>query len=176
MLAELPPPNGYRRHEVFFTRSARFLRGRPRSRVRLALKGAEYAPSVRRLRRKLRELEPDVLHVQWLGIPRYDLRWLEEAASMRPVVFTAHDVLPRRTAEKVDLWRRVFATVDRVVVHGGAAVGQLEELGVAPERIVRIPHPVFAPPPGVEVRPPEGATLLFFGLLRDSKGLDVLLR
>ena len=27
--AELPPPNGYRQHDVFFTRSARFLRGNP---------------------------------------------------------------------------------------------------------------------------------------------------
>ena len=176
LLADLPPPDGYRRHEVFFTRSARFLRGRPRSRARFVLKGAEYGPSVRRLRRKLRELHPDVLHVQWLGLPRYDLRWLEEAARERPVVFTAHDVLPRRTAEKVELWRRVFAAVDRVVAHGEQAVEQLAALGVDRDRIVRIPHPVFEPPPGHELGPPTGETLLFFGLLRASKGLDVLLR
>jgi glycosyltransferase involved in cell wall biosynthesis len=176
LLTDLPPPDGYRRHEVFFTRSARFLRGRPRSRLRLALKGAEYGPSVRRLRRKLRELDPDVLHVQWLGLPRYDLRWLEEAARARPVVFTAHDVLPRRTEGKVELWRRVFAAVDRVVVHGEGAVERLEALGVDRERVVRIPHPVFEPPAGHEPGPPAGTTLLFFGLLRASKGLDILLR
>lgn len=176
LLADLPPPDGYRRHEVFFTRSARLLHGRPRSRFRLALKGAEYGPSVRRLRRKLRELDPDLLHVQWLGLPRYDLRWLEEAARARPVVFTAHDVLPRRTAEKTELWKRVFATVDRVVVHGEQAVEQLAALGVERERIVRIPHPVFEPPPGQEPGPPSGTTLLFFGLLKVSKGMDVLLR
>jgi hypothetical protein len=56
--------------------------------------------------------------VQWLGLPRYDLRWLRSAVRERPVVFTAHDVFPRRTASKVDLWRQVFETVDRVIVHG----------------------------------------------------------
>ncbi len=176
LLADLPPPAGYRSHEVFFTQSARFLRSRPRSRLRLLLKGAEYGPSVRRLRRKIRELDPDVLHVQWLGLPRYDLRWLEEAARERPVVFTAHDVLPRRTAEKTELWRRVFATVNRVVVHGEQAVAQLADLGIDRDRVLRIPHPVFEPPAGREPGPPEGATLLFFGLLRASKGLDLLLR
>jgi glycosyltransferase involved in cell wall biosynthesis len=176
LLAELPPPDGYRRHEIFFTRSARFLRGRPRSRLRFALKGAEYPASVRRLRQKLAELDPDILHVQWLGLPRYDLRWLEEATRARPVVFTAHDVLPRRTAEKTELWQRIFATVDRVVVHGEQAVEQLEALGIERERIIRIPHPVFEPPPGQEPGPPSGTTLLFFGLLKASKGLDVILR
>lgn len=176
LLGELPPPDGYRTHEIFFTRSARFLRDRPRSRLRFLLKGAEYLPSARRLRRTIRELDPDVLHIQWLGIPGYDLRWLEATARERPVVFTAHDVLPRRTAAKIELWQRVFAAVDRIVVHGERAVEELTALGVERERIVRIPHPVFPPPPGREPRPPSGETLLFFGLLRDSKGLDVLVR
>ena len=59
-----------------------------------------------------------------------------------------------------------------MVVHSQRGVGQLEKLGV--QALVRIPHPVFeaANPPG----PPHGRTLLFFGLLRDYKGLDVLIR
>ena len=47
--AELPPPDGYRQHDVFFTRSARLLRGNPRSRLRFLSKGLEYVPSARRL-------------------------------------------------------------------------------------------------------------------------------
>jgi glycosyltransferase involved in cell wall biosynthesis len=172
--AELPPPNGYRQHDVFFTRSGRMLRGNPRSRLRFLAKGLEYVPSARRLAKEIVRIDPDVLHVQWLGLPRYDLRWLEAVQRDRPVVFTAHDVLPRRTADKVDLWRRVFRTVDRVVVHGAGAVEQLEALGVDRERIVRIPHPVFTP--SREIRPPHGSTLLFFGLIRASKGLDLLVK
>ncbi len=174
LFAELPPPDGYRQHDVFFTRSARVLRGNPRSRLRFLVKGLEYLPSARRLQKEIARLDPDVLHVQWLGLPRYDLRWLEAAQRERPVVFTAHDVLPRRTADKLDLWRRVFSTVDRVVVHGAGAVEQLTELGVDRAKVVRIPHPVFTP--AREIAPPHGHTLLFFGLIRRSKGLDLLIR
>ncbi len=172
--AELPPPNGFRQHDVFFTRSARLLRGNPRSRLRILSKGLEYVPSARRMTKEIARIDPDVLHVQWLGLPRYDLRWLRAVQRERPVVFTAHDVLPRRTADKVDLWRRVFSTVDRVVVHGAGAVEQLAELGVDRGRIVRIPHPVFEP--ARKIGPPQGSTLLFFGLIRRSKGLDLLIR
>jgi glycosyltransferase involved in cell wall biosynthesis len=138
------------------------------------VKGLEYVPSARRLQKEISRLDPDVLHVQWLGLPRYDLRWLEAAKRERPVVFTAHDVLPRRTADKLDLWRRVFSKVDRVVVHGAGAVEQLAALGVDRGKVVRIPHPVFTP--SREIGPPHGHTLLFFGLIRRSKGLDLLIR
>ncbi len=39
LFTELPPPDGYRQHDVFFTRSARLLRGKPRSRLRFLAKG-----------------------------------------------------------------------------------------------------------------------------------------
>jgi glycosyltransferase involved in cell wall biosynthesis len=172
--ADLPEPNGYRQHDVFFRHSGRLLRGNPRSRLRFLTKGLEYVPSARRLQKEIARSNPDVLHVQWLGLPRYDLRWLTAVQRERPVVFTAHDVLPRRTADKLDLWREVFRTVDRVVVHGAGAVGRLVDLGIERDRIVRIPHPIFEPTR--EIGPPQGSTLLFFGLIRRSKGLDLLIR
>jgi glycosyltransferase involved in cell wall biosynthesis len=172
---EPPRPEGYRVHELFFTASARLLRGRPRSRLRVLVKGLEYGPNLRRLRRAIRAVDPDVLHVQWLGLPQLDVRWLRSVARERSVVFTAHDVLPRRTEDKRELWLRIFRAVDRVVVHGEGAVEQLVELGLDRGRIVRIPHPVFDAPAGAEISPPRGRTLLFFGLIRRSKGLDLLL-
>jgi glycosyltransferase involved in cell wall biosynthesis len=173
-----PPPaaNGYTHREVFFTASARVLARVPRSRIRLAVKGLEYLPNVTRLKRTIRELDPDVLHVQWLGVPQLDRRWVRDAAAARPVVFTAHDVLPKRTEHRDDLWREIFGLVDRVVVHGSGAVERLVALGVDRERIARIPHPLFAAASETEIRPPRGSTLLHFGLLRSSKGLDVLLK
>ena len=42
------------------------------------------------------------------------------------------------------------------------------------EKLVRIQHPVFES--GLEAAPPSGRTILFFGLIREYKGLDVLLR
>ena len=66
----------------------------------------------------------------------------------------------------------MLETAERVVVHSQRGVEQLVELGLGRERIARIPHPVFVAEP---LPPPKGRTLLFFGLIRDYKGLDVLL-
>jgi glycosyltransferase involved in cell wall biosynthesis len=140
------------------------------------VKGAEYPLSVRRAERLLHRLGPDVVHVQWLPSPRFDVRWLGRVVGRFPTVFTAHDVFTRRP-RSAEAWGAALGLVDRVVVHSDRAVEQLEEIGVARRRLVRILHPVFtggdAP---AESGEPAGRTLLFFGLVRHYKGLDVLLR
>ena len=74
--------------------------------------------------------KPDVIHVQWLGAPEAD-RWLFRPRS--PAVFTAHDIIPRRTLSKTALWRALFDRFERVVVHSERGRGQLVDFGV-PDR------------------------------------------
>ena len=162
---DAPEPEGYRREELFLPLSTRVLRSRPRSRARLALKGIEYVPSAWRLLRRIRELDPDVVHLQWLPRPELDVRWLGRVE--RPTVLTAHDVVPRRE-RALPAWREALGLVDRVIVHSQRAVEELREFNPA---LIR--HPVFE---GAHLGPPQGKTLLFFGLIREYKGLDVLLR
>jgi glycosyltransferase involved in cell wall biosynthesis len=157
-----PEPDGYRRLELFYPLSTRLFR---RSRVRLPLKLAEHPLGMARLARRAR----DVLHLQWLALPQLD-RFL--LPTQTPAVFTAHDLLPRRTASNVALWRSLYGRFDRIVVHSERGRATLAELGVAAERLRVIPHPVFrsAPP-----RHDDGRTLLFFGILRRYRGIgDVL--
>jgi glycosyltransferase involved in cell wall biosynthesis len=168
-------PDGYTRHETFLPVSGRVLRRWPRSRVRRLVKGAEYVPSLELSLRRLRRVRPEIVHAQWLGAPRYDVRWLGRLVSRYPTLLTAHDVLARR-AENARAWGEALGLVDRVVVHSDRAVAQLAELGVNRDRLVRITHPVFDGPPSEDLREPNGTTLLFFGLLRGYKGVDVLLR
>jgi glycogen(starch) synthase len=80
-------------------------------------------------------------------------------------VFTAHDLLPRRTASKRDLWRRLLGRFDRVVVHSTRGQEALRELGVD---ATVIPHPVY---PSSAQRADDGHTLLSLGVLRPYKGL-----
>ena len=117
-----PSPDGYVREDVYLTRSSRLLMGRKRTRAHAVLKGLEYPPSALLATRRIAALAPDVLHVQWLGFPRFDLFWLRRVADDRPTVITAHEVLPPRTANQVDAWLDVFATVDRVVYVASPAV------------------------------------------------------
>src|SRR6266705_189225 len=80
-------------------------------------------------------------------------------------VFTAHDLLPRRTARKQGLWRELLSRFDRVVVHSERGRESLTELGV--DAMV-IPHPVFRSDPE---RADDGRTLLALGTIRPYKGI-----
>jgi glycosyltransferase involved in cell wall biosynthesis len=88
-------------------------------------------------------------------------------------VLTAHDVLARRKRNAA-AWSEALALAARVIVQSERAIEQLVAAGVPREKLVRIQHPVFES--GVEATPPSGRTILFFGLIRQYKGLDVLLR
>jgi glycosyltransferase involved in cell wall biosynthesis len=171
-----PAPDGYRRQEVFLPLSGKLLRRSPRSRLRFVVKGVEYVPSVIRLVRGVNALRPAVVHLQWLALPRYDLRWLARLRGNRPLVFTAHNVLPHEGEADPAERRRFYSVFDRIVVHTRAGAEQLARFGVPPERIICIPHGTFDEGPGASIEPPSGRTLLFFGLIRRYKGLDTLVQ
>jgi glycosyltransferase involved in cell wall biosynthesis len=171
-----PEPDGYVRRELFLPLSGKLLRRSPRSPLRYVLKGVEYPPSVLRLRRGIAAFGPDVVHVQWLPRPRIDLRWVQRLRRDRPVVLTAHNVLPHEGEADAEERRRLYTAFDRVVVHTRKGAEQLEAFGVPPEQVVRIPHGTFNAPPTESIEPPRGRTLLFYGLIRRYKGLDVLVR
>ncbi len=150
----LPDPDGYRRSERFYPLSSRLFK---RSRLRLPLKAAEHVGVLG----SLALATPDVIHLQWLALPQADVRLRFRA----PSVFTAHDLLPRRTASRRDLWQRLLARFDRVVVHTDRGRETLADLGVD-ARV--IPHPVY---PSAATRADDGRTLLSLGVIRPYKGL-----
>jgi glycosyltransferase involved in cell wall biosynthesis len=153
-----PEPDGYRRRELFYPLSSRVF---GRSPLRLPLKVAEHPLGLAGLRR----LPADVLHMQWLPAPELDAFMFRPHL---PAVFTAHDLLPRRTAHRTELWRKLFARFQRIVVHSENGKETLAELGVEPERLRVIPHPVF---PSKPERRDDGRTVLAFGMIRPYKGL-----
>jgi glycosyltransferase involved in cell wall biosynthesis len=153
-----PVPDGYRRTEAFYPVSSRLFR---RSALRIPLKLLEHPFGLLRLRRT----PADIVHVQWLAAPPLDARLLRLAA---PAVFTAHDLLPRRTAKRRDLWRRLLGRFEGIVVHSEHGRRVLADLGVAEANLHVIPHPVFRSSPP---RADDGRTLLSLGVIRPYKGL-----
>jgi glycosyltransferase involved in cell wall biosynthesis len=150
----MPAPKGYRRQERFYPITSRVF---GRSALRLPLKAVEHLGVLA----ELAALRPDVLHVQWLALPQLD-------ATLRfrsPSVFTAHDLLPRRTAGRTDLWRKLLHKFDAVVVHTEHGQRTLSELGIDAHVI---PHPVY---PSTAQRADDGQTLLALGMIRPYKGL-----
>ncbi len=155
---EVQTPAGYSAREWFYPLSSRMGSSRPR----LVVKALEHPVGMA----QLATLRPDVLHVQWFGAPEAD-RWLFRPRS--PVVYTAHDVIPRRTASKTTLWRTLFSRVDRVVVHSERARTALAAFGLDPEQMRVIPHPAFR---SDIARTDDGRTALALGLIRPYKGTE----
>ena len=166
-----PPPQGYRRTEGFY-------RVRPGS---AAAKALQHPLDMSRLARRLRRAARGVVHFQWLPIPALDRHLVR--AFPRPVVLTAHDVLPREVRRGGGAGSRaLLRAVDAVVVHSDAGRSRLvAEAGVDPTRIHVIPHgafehlavPASGTPPALEGL--DGRrVVLFFGLVRPYKGVDLL--
>jgi glycosyltransferase involved in cell wall biosynthesis len=169
-------PEGYLRRELFY----RAALGAPGGRLRMACKLAQHVPDMLRYRHVARAA--DVVHFQWLPVQHLDGRLLPGG---RPLVLTAHDVLPREPRPgQLAAQRRLYERFDAIVVHSEhGRLRLVDELGAERDRVHVIPHGVFthlaerpadapAPPPPFETDKP---VVLMFGLMRPYKGIDVLL-
>jgi len=174
----VPPPDGYERVERFYRRGAAAAPGSGR---RFAAKIAQQVPDMLRYARSAAP-RADVVHFQWLTVQPVDVHLLPRG---RPLVLTAHDVLPREPRRgQLAAQRRLYERVDAVVVHSEHGRARLvEALGVAPQRVHVIAHGAFehlTHVAGERPLPPRLAgvrkrVVLCFGLLRPYKGVDVLL-
>ncbi len=185
-----PVPVGYERRELFYRLAHRGAASGRRSRSSQALKLLEHVPDMLRYRRAARAA--DVVHFQWLTVQPLDVHLLprrrptdSKARPPRPkLVLTAHDVLPREPRPgQLAAQRRLYKHFDAVVVHSEHGRERLLELGVDPSRAHVIPHGALTHLAELPTEPSsalptatEGPVVLFFGLLRPYKGLDVLLR
>jgi glycosyltransferase involved in cell wall biosynthesis len=171
----VPEPEGYVVRERFY----RHARGAPGSRLRRLTKLAEHVPDMLGYRRVARAA--DVVHFQWL-----DLQWLDGwLLPDRPVVMTAHDLLPREPRlGQARAQRRIYDAVDALIVHSEYGRRQLIEAeNVDPAKVHVIHHGAFeylTRLPAEQPLPPElarveGPVVLFFGLLRPYKGIETLL-
>lgn len=161
---DVPPAPGVRVVEHFYRRG-----GGRGSRI------AAHVPDMLTYRRAARAA--DVVHLQWSSIPAIDARLFPAG---RPLVATAHDVVPRepRRGEIAGL-RALYARADAVVVHSAHGAARLrDELGVDGARVHVIPHGVLEAldvPGDAPFTKPDRPVVLCFGLIRPYKGVDVLL-
>jgi glycosyltransferase involved in cell wall biosynthesis len=174
---DVPQADGYRVNEFFYRRAGGLA---PADRSRFATKLAEHVPDMLRYRRHARAA--DVVHWQWLTVQPVDAFLLPPK---RPRLLTAHDILPREPRPgQIGATRRLLGKMDAVVVHSEHGAARLTtELGLDRERVHVIPHGAFdylTHLPDEQPLPPElaaveGPVVLFFGLLRPYKGVELLI-
>jgi len=134
---------------------------------------AQHVPDMLRYRAR----GADVVHFQWLPVQAIDAHLLPRK---RPRILTAHDVLPREPKpSQLAGQRRLYERMDAVVVHSEHGAARLrDELGLDPAKVHVIPHGVLDNLADVAPESLFAKTkpvVLFFGLIRPYKGLDVLL-
>jgi glycosyltransferase involved in cell wall biosynthesis len=180
----VPSAEGYERREHFYRLAARV----GDARARRAVKLAEHVPDMLSYRRAASAA--DVVHFQWLAVQYLDGLLLPSRrksgrrarGARRPLVLTAHDILPHeaRRGQRA-AQRRLYDRFDAIVVHTAHGQWRLTaELGVEAERVHVIPHGALAhlaaggkgtPAPFQTEKP----VVLCFGLMRPYKGIDLLL-
>jgi glycosyltransferase involved in cell wall biosynthesis len=173
----VPEADGYEVTKSFYRQTARLPAA---SRARRAVAAAEHFKDMLRYRRQASGA-PDITHFQWLTFPRVDAYLLPTSG---PVVQTPHGLLRGARAGEHRV-ARLLGRMDSIVTlseYGAEIVRRLP--GVAPERVRVIPHGTFdylTTLPDETPLPPQLATvdapvILFFGLIRPYKAVDVLLR
>ena len=177
MLADLPPPNGYQRHEVFFTRSARFLRGR-----------AAVACPAGAQRRRIRAQRPPSAteaagaRARCAACPVAGDSALRPALAGRGRTRAAVDLHGARRAAAANggQGRSLAACVRNCRSRRGARRGRGRAAGGAGSRARTASCASHtrssSPRPAGRFVLRRTRRSLFFGLLRTSKGLDLLLR
>lgn len=135
-----------------------------------------------------RRLRPDIVHFHSANTSAL-LYLLCLQAAGRPIVVTAHVVTPHEPVRfQKTIYRLLHLLGDLTIAHSEFDRKRLiEELRLSPEKIAVIPHGEYgffereAPAPSrVEARRrlglgPDDEVALFFGYIREYKGLDLLL-
>jgi glycosyltransferase involved in cell wall biosynthesis len=177
---DAPAPDGYVREERFY----RHAFGPAGSRLRALGKRAEHPVDMWRYRSAAAE----VVHFEWLTVPRLDLRLLPR----RPTVLTIHDPLERG---RTPLPASAFKGVDAIVVHSNYAREQvIVQHGLEPERVHVIRHgalgsarealsgprtenaSLVATKLAPELTDTGEPVVLSYGLIRPYKGIETLLQ
>ncbi len=139
---------------------------------------------------KIRRLQPDFILFSWWNpffAPAFgSISWLAKLISGIPSCFLCHNVIPHeRSMIDVFLLRTTFAVTDTFIVHSEEDRENL--IGIKPDADVhKNPHPTYGvfsentDSNGADLRDDLGLrdkkVLLFFGYIREYKGLEYLLQ
>lgn len=149
--------------------------------VRGVSKGFAHAFGLARLVAKVWRHAPDVVHVQWVLLPPFDLVALWLIKRRCRVVLTVHDTTPFNGARLSWLQEAGFDApirlADAVIVHTRAARERLLARGLDPRKVTVIPHgplALAASPPAPRAPRDPRWTFVLFGEIKPYKGADLL--
>lgn len=179
-----------------YTKEYAYFRGLDRqwllrhSQLRKLLRGLSYPLDHRLVLKKLDQQHPDIVHLQWSRLPKFDLHFIRQIKKLGiPVVHTIHNVKSSFASEKsIVQLGDVYAQADKLLLHAEANRRDFLALypHLAKEKTAILPHVnIHAEYPQTSVNksdlrqvfklPTDSFVILFFGIIRQYKGLGLLL-
>lgn len=129
----------------------------------------------------------EIVHLQFLAMPRVDVWFMRHLARRTRLIYTVHNLLPHGATDAAAqrTHRRIYARCHHLIAHTEATVvGLTDRFGVPAHKISKIPHGNLSHLRDLRGTPrasdlgldPTGPPLvLLLGHLRENKGIDVLL-
>ncbi len=149
--------------------------------LRHGVKAFDHAVSMIRLRNRLRQWRPDVIHFQWLVLPLVDARFFAELRVIAPLVLTVHDTRPFNDAPSSPWQAAGFIAAlhqfDILIVHTEQGRARLINAGLPEARIRVIAHGRLWDEPTVVLPQATVGPVRFlqFGKIKPYKGIDLLI-
>lgn len=174
--------------KMFYQRTHAYAKGHSRGTIWRIAKAGEHVLSMNRLTSQVARSKPTVVHFQWLPLPFLDRVFLPRLRRAAPLILTLHNTSIYHGESAYRLFglglHSAFSYFDAVIVHTEYSKKKAIEQGwIEDSKIHVIPHGVmshyrkfaaeFQPPPQVADRE---QIVLFFGTLKQYKGVDVLIR
>lgn len=157
-------------------------------RLRKVLRGLYYPVGNLLLWQKIRTTKPDIIHFQWSRLPRFDKPLISAIQQMNiPVVHTVHDVTPLFEDEALSSLYDIYRQCDGLIVHSDANKATLldEVAGINGNKVHILPlvESPFPEPDNASRQVARDSlgiaddrfVVLFFGMVKDYKGIDILL-
>jgi len=177
----------YKKTNFFYKYTNQIYSDGTRSWHRKLIKGSEHITNMILFIRQIKQLDPDIIHFQWLPLPIFDKNLAKILKRIAPIVHTVHDTIPYHGASpsRLQKWgiRSAPKVFDKLIVHTKDAKSKLTDREIQESKISVVPHGPIHYPDSDQSDMDESVyestneqTILFFGGIKEYKGVDVLLR
>ncbi|MFH1559937.1 MAG: glycosyltransferase family 4 protein [Chloroflexota bacterium] len=193
LYSDFDHPRSYQTRDHFYRRTNRLLRKwKALEKFRKPIRVIEYIFDMISLVRLLKRFKPDAIHFETLPLPIVDSWFIPRFKRIARVVVTAHDTSPRNES-RVQFWGffRCLRLFDHIITLTSFSKHQvIAKAGVPDERVTVVPHGnrmqgrFYGMPSSNKLGEHSDLSaktggaekvVLFFGVIKPYKGLDVLI-
>lgn len=182
--------------DAFFAEGTELISDKYNSTIYYGFKGAytgnifskalNYLKSLRQLKHFIIKEKYDVVHLQWFSMPWFERGFIRKIKKHAKIVITIHDVIPFHVRfGEMKALKKIYNLADYLIVHSEHAKEQVQQI-YSPIRPISVISSAFCDKSQYSIAdknesrkklgiPLDSFVVLYFGTIRDSKGLDILM-